>query len=408
MKKKQKRRKLKPFSIILILVIALAGISLYKHLRVKYAYKEVELYTKGVQVFDDLKLSDLIKSINGELIDDPVIDTTKVGTQEIEFKYITDSHIKVPYTITIEVIDNVFPIVAYPGTKVVTVGTTKKELENSFFCGDNYDNNPKCHIVGEYSLKDPGEYPVALEGVDKSGNATKHDFTLVVKEKSKATPRKTTNKFEFTNYTDYRDIYKKYKTKKTSIGIDVSHWQGDIDFKKLKKNKVEFAYIRVGRRDGIEGEFVLDENFEKNIKGFNEAGIPVGVYFFSKANSIETAKEEAKWVLSKIKKYNVDLEVVFDWENWNNYPEYNLSFYNLTEVAKAFTETVSKKGYTGMVYGSKNYLEEVWFPMDENIWLAHYTDQTNYQGKYKVWQVCENGKVNGINNNYVDINVRYN
>ena len=280
--KKQKRRKLKPFSIILVLIIALAGLSLYKHLRVKYAYKEVELYTKGVQVFDDLKLSDLIKSINGELIDDPVIDTTKIGTQEIEFKYITDKHIKVPYTITIEVIDNVFPIVDYPGTKVITVGTTKKELENSFFCGDNYDNHPKCRIVGEYSLNDPGEYSVALEGEDKSGNATKHPFTLVVKEKSKTTPRKTSEKFEFTNYTDYSDIYKQYKNKKTSIGIDVSHWQGDIDFKKLKKSKVEFAYIRVGRREEIEGEFTLDENFEKNIKGFNEVGIPVGVYFYSR------------------------------------------------------------------------------------------------------------------------------
>ena len=406
--KKQKRRKLKPFSVILVLIIALAGLSLYKHLRVKYAYKEVELYTKGVQVFDDLKLSDLIKSINGELIDDPVIDTTKIGTQEIEFKYITDKHIKVPYTITIEVIDNVFPIVDYPGTKVITVGTTKKELENSFFCGDNYDNHPKCRIVGEYSLKDPGEYSVALEGEDKSGNATKHPFTLVVKEKSKTTPRKTSEKFEFTNYTDYSDIYKQYKNKKTSIGIDVSHWQGDIDFKKLKKSKVEFAYIRVGRREEIEGEFSLDENFEKNIKGFNEVGIPVGVYFYSKANSVEDAKKEAKWVLSKIKKYNVDLEVVLDWENWNNYQEYNLSFYNLTEVAKAFSETITKKGYTSMIYGSKSYLEDVWFPMDENIWLAHYTDQTNYQGKYKVWQVCENGKVNGINDNYVDIDIRYN
>ena len=104
----------------------------------------------------------------------------------------------------------------------------------------------------------------------------------------------------------------------------------------------------------------------------------------------------------------VDLEVVLDWENWNNYPEYNLSFYNLTEVAKAFSETITKKGYTSMIYGSKSYLEDVWFPMDENIWLAHYTDQTNYQGKYKVWQVCENGKVNGINDNYVDIDIRYN
>lgn len=405
---KKKRRKLKPFSVILVLIIALAGLSLYKHLRVKYAYKEVELYTKGVQVFDDLKLSDLIKSINGELIDDFKIDTTKIGEQEIEFKYITDKHIKVPYTITIKVIDNVYPIVDYPGVKTVTVGTKKSEFLKSFFCGDNYDDKPKCTVLGDYDLSEVGEYKVALEGEDSSGNATKHPFTLIVKEKSKGSNNRNTDSFEFTNYTSYSDVYDTYKTKKSSIGIDVSHWQGNLNFNKLKKSKVEFAYIRVGRRDDIEGEFILDEKFERNIKGFNKVGIPVGVYFYSKANSLEEAKKEAKWVMSQIKKYDVDLEIVFDWENWNNYQNYELSFYNLTEVAKAFIDTVEKKGYSGMIYSSKSYLEDVWFPFKEKVWLAHYTDQTNYQGKYKVWQICEDGKVSGIDDNLVDIDIRYN
>ncbi len=394
--------------IILIFIILILGFFLYRHLRVKYAFKEVELYTKGVQVFDDLKLSDLIKSINGELIDDPKIDTSKIGTQEIEFKYITDSHIKVPYTITIEVIDNIPPIVDYPGVKTVTVGTSKKELAKSLFCGDNYDDTPKCSVTGDYNLNETGEYRVALQGKDSSGNITKHSFTLVVKEKRKSNGNNnTSDNFEFTNYTSYSDIYKKHKNKKTEIGIDVSYWDGDIDYKKLKKSKVEFAYIRVGRRDDVEGKFILDEKFERNIKGFNKVGIPVGVYFYSKANSREEAIKEAKWVLKQIKKYNVDLEVVFDWENWNSYQYYNLSFYNLTEVAKAFTDTVSKKGYTGMVYSSKSYLEDVWFPIDSKVWLAHYTDQTNYQGKYKVWQICEDGRVKGIDDSLVDIDIRY-
>ena len=399
----------KNVKIILIVIALISSFLLYKHLRVKYAVKEVELYTKGVQVFDELKLSDLIKSINGELIDDPIIDTTKIGTKEIEFKYITDKHIKVPYTITIEVIDNIPPVVDYPGVKTVSEGITKKELSKSFFCGDNYDDKPKCTVTGDYNLNKIGEYNVTLQGKDSSNNITKHPFTLVVKEKTKRTNNhRTTDKFEFTNYTSYSDIYEQYKTKKNKIGIDVSYWQGNLNFNKLKKSKVEFAYIRVGRRDDIEGKFVEDEKFERNIKGFNKVGIPVGVYFYSKANSLEEAIKEAKWVMSKIKKYDVDLEIVFDWENWNNYQNYELSFYNLTEVAKTFVDTVEKKGYKGMIYSSKSYLEDIWFPFNEKVWLAHYTDQTNYQGKYKVWQICEDGKVSGINDNTVDIDIRYN
>ena len=106
----------------------------------------------------------------------------RIRTNRIKLiKYITDKHIKVPYTITIEVIDNVFPIVDYPGTKVITVGTTKKELENSFFCGDNYDNHPKCRIVGEYSLKDPVKWENQRKKITNeyvTGKITIKEYTL--------------------------------------------------------------------------------------------------------------------------------------------------------------------------------------------------------------------------------------
>ena len=191
------------------------------------------------------------------------------------------------------------------------------------------------------------------------------------------------------------------------VGIDVSKWQGKIDFNKVKESGVEFVYIRVGRGNGIGKEYVLDDRFKEYIKGFNKAKIPVGIYFYSNANSKEDAKKEAKWVLSKIKKYQVDLEIVFDWENWNYFQEYDLSFYSLTEIAKTFIKTVEKEGYQGMLYSSKNYLENIWFPLKSNIWLAHYTKKTDYEGSYKVWQICNDGKVDGINDNLVDIDIRY-
>ena len=139
----------------------------------------------------------------------------------------------------------------------------------------------------------------------------------------------------------------------------------------------------------------------------NKVKIPVGIYFYSYANSKNDAIKEAKWVISKIKKYNVELEIAFDWENWSEFQEFDLSFYHLTEAAQAFIDTVEKAGYKGMLYSSKNYLENIWLPLKGNIWLAHYTSQTTYEGKYKVWQLCNNGKVDGINDNYVDIDIMY-
>ena len=103
----------------------------------------------------------------------------------------------------------------------------------------------------------------------------------------------------------------------------------------------------------------------------------------------------------------MDLEIVFDWENWDYFQEYDLSFFSLTETAKAFINTVEKAGYKGMLYSSKYYLDNIWLPLKSNIWLAHYTNQTNYEGQYQVWQICDDGKVDGIADNLVDINIMY-
>ena len=393
------------FSSILVLLMALGVIHCYKEYRVEHAEKIVKLRTDEVEVFEQVKLKDLIQNINGKILKNKKIDTTKIGIQEITFEYITDKKIRVPYTIHIKVVDKIPPIIYQPSAYSVTVNTVEKEdLEKSFFCGDNYDDNPKCTLEGDFNLQEIGTYEVTFQGEDSSGNISKYTFPLRVKEKSSSKGNSTE---EIPSTTDFKEIIKEYKNDNTKIGIDVSHWQGDIDFKKVKESGVEFAYIRVGRGDGIGKGYVEDKKFIQNIKGFNKVNIPVGVYFYSYANSIEDAKKEAKWILSKIKKYKVDLEIVFDWENWSHFQEYDVSFYKLTEMAQSFNKIVEEKGYKGMTYSSKHYLENIWFPMDNNIWLAHYTKQTNYEGKYKVWQICDDGKVEGIEDNLVDIDIMY-
>ena len=398
--------------IILIFIILVLGIlaiiihSYYKQYQIDHAVKIVELNNTNLEVYSKVKLKELINEINGTLLENPTIDTTKVGEKDITFKYTTDKNITVDYTITVNIIDQTPPLIYQPSSYSVTKGVvTKEELETSFFCGDNYDPHPKCTLEGDFNLEEVGTYDVTLKGEDSSGNISTHSFSLRVKEKSSSKGGGGTSYPQ--DYTDFNDIIKNYKTENTKIGIDVSHWQGTIDFEKVKESGVEFVYIRVGRGNGIGEDYVLDDKFNEYIKGFNKVKIPVGVYFYSNANSKEDARREAKWILSKIKKYKVDLEIVFDWENWSDFQEFDLSFYSLTETAKEFVKTVEKKGYKGMVYSSKNYLENIWYPLDSNIWLAHYTNQTNYEGKYKVWQICDDGKVAGIDDNLVDIDILY-
>lgn len=406
MNKKQINKKISIMFTILIIIILFSSIKLINVYKVKKAKKIVELKITEVEVYSDIKLKDLISNINGKIIDNKKIDTKKLGKKEITFEYINDDNIKINYTITINVVDKTPPIISQIKNYKITEGDTT-DISKTLFCGDNYDKNPKCTIKGEYDVNTPGTYNVTFVGVDSSNNKSINKMNIIVEEKQENKQSKNNTQQKEPVYTDYKDVIKNYKTSDNEIGIDVSHWQGNINYKKVKKSGVEFVYIRVGRGDGIGEGYVLDEKFIKNIKGFNKVGIPVGVYFYSNANNKNDAIKEAKWVIKQIKKYDVSLEIVFDWENWSKFQDYNLSFYSLTEAANAFTETVEKAGYKGMVYSSKNYLETIWYNINSDIWLAHYTSKTDYEKEYKVWQLCNNGKVAGIEDNLVDINIRY-
>ena len=396
-------------SIIVLLIVflvigSLLGYRAYQQWRIANAEIIVELNDNlEIDVFSDVKLSSLIKSINGELVKDFSINTKKVGKQAVKFKYINTDDIEVSYTFEIDVVDKVAPLIFSSKSFSVTKGYTGN-LEEELFCGDNYDNNPKCEIIGHYDYNVSGSYPVAFLGTDSSGNVSRTDFTLNVKEPSTGSGSSSGGS---SSYINFSDVVNEHKTFKTSIGLDVSRWQGDIDFQKVKDAGVEFVFIRVGSQRGVNGEYFIDPKFERNIKGFKEVGIPVGIYFYSYANSKANAKKEVKWIIEQLKPYKIDLPVVFDWENWSFYQEFNLSFYNITEIAKTYLKEIEKAGYKGMFYSSKYYLENVWFDHKYPVWLAHYTNKTNYQGEYQVWQMCNNGRIPGINGD-VDINIMYN
>ena len=266
-------------------------------------------------------------------------------------------------------------------------------------CVDNYDDNPKCNVIGEYDFNKVGSYNLVYEAIDFSGNVTKKDFTLRVVNPS----RKTNN----TNYVSipFKNLYNEYKNDNTLIGIDVSKWQGDIDYQQVKEAGVEFVYIKLGGQNGIGGDYYLDPKFERNIEGFKSVDIPVGLYFYSYDNSIESSKKSALWVIEQIKNYKIDLPIAFDFESWSIYNQFHMSMNTLTKTFESFADTLKKYGYDSMLYGSKNYLENIWLKTKYPIWVAHYTNKTDYQGEYKCWQRTSSAKISGITINTVDFDI---
>ena len=389
--------------VLISLVIIITCYFVFNFVRVKTAKVNIILKKDlTIEFASNIHVSDMIKNMNGTIKNDYKIDTTKLGTKKIKFNFTNDDGITIPYSYDITIKDTTEPLIWLGNTYYVTTGSNI-QLTDKILCGDNYDNKPICKIEGDYDLNQAGSYDLVFEATDKNGNINTKEFTLVVEDPHN---NQSNEKNHPNIYTEFEDVMKTYKTKNTKIGIDISSFQGKVDFKKLKESGVEFVMIRVGGTRGIDTDYFIDEQFENNIINANKYGIDAGVYFYSYANSIESAKKDAKWVLKKIEDYKIDLPITFDWENWKYYNDYHLSFFGLTSMAESFADVIEDAGYQGMIYSSKTYLENIWLPSNKDIWLAHYTDKTNYQGSYRMWQMCENGRVSGISN-AVDIDILY-
>ncbi len=392
--------------IIILIVGLIFGLKRYlNYLKIKNAVIEITYKNDLTVEFsaENIKVSNFIESINGEIINDFTINSLKLGKQDINYEYINDDGIKLKQSFVVEVVDKTPPLIWLNSAYSISVGS-KDTIVESVLCGDNLDSNPKCYIEGEYDLNTVGKYPLVFKAEDKYGNLSTKNFTLNVYKPSSSS---SSSSGKTRTYKKYSDIVAEYKNENTKIGLDLSEWQDYPDYDKLKEAGVEFVILRVGGTKGREGDYFLDKSFEHNIKEANRVGIPVGLYFFSYATSSQKAKENAEWLLKQIEGKKVDLPISFDWENWNKFNQYHISFYELSEMANTFIKTVESKGYKGMNYGSKTYLENMWLPSNNTIWLAHYTSKTSYKGKYKFWQLCDNALVDGINGP-VDVNIMYN
>ena len=390
--------------LIVILILIVIGVSIYIYWD-KYVYKEIEINPNNfdVEVFSEVKLSSLVTNVS--LNEDMIIDTEKVGSQELEIKYIKDKK-RYKSKITINVEDNTAPTVFV--SSISTTEGTEIDLINKFLAGDNYDDNPQKEILGEYDFNKVGTYHLTYKITDSSEHETERKFTLTVKPKPKATSTKKPVSTSTSNRvrTDFKDVVAKHKNDQTMIGIDVSKWQGEIDFSKVKEAGCEFVIIRLGYQKGLHGEMVIDPYFGENIKNAKASGLQVGVYVYTYASTAEEAKEQAAWAIKSLGTYTVELGISYDWESWSYFNTLNLSYHNFTKVADTFLDYVEKYDNKGYLYSSKYYLENIWTEEKHNVWLAHYTSNTTYKGKYSIWQLCSNGKIDGIDTD-VDINVMY-
>lgn len=209
----------------------------------------------------------------------------------------------------------------------------------------------------------------------------------------------------------YEGDYLTCLTDESWLGIDVSRYQGDVDWEKVKAAGVEFAMIRVGFRGyGQSGKLVEDVKAKQNYENATAAGLKVGVYFFAQAISVEEAKEEAAYVLELIDGWKLDMPVAYDWECLaEDYRTVGTDPQTVTDCAKAFCETVGQAGYDTMIYFNPSqsrdmmYLEEL---VDYGFWLAMYSDQMTYEYKVDMWQYTKEGNVPGIKGN-VDINLYF-
>ncbi len=194
-------------------------------------------------------------------------------------------------------------------------------------------------------------------------------------------------------------------------GIDVSRFQGDIDWKAVAEDGVEFVFIRVANRGYGTGKLVEDEKFETNIKGALAAGLHVGVYIYSQAVNDEEVLEEAQLVLDKVAPYNIDCPIVYDVEKTSDASGRmnQLSLEERTNLTLLFCQTIEAAGYKPMIYHNVEMgalMIDIETLEEYDKWLAYYNDDMYYPYEYKIWQYSDKGTVNGIKGN-VDLNISF-
>lgn len=296
--------------------------------------------------------------------------------------------------------------VLYPDTEELISGSKLTPADLDFW--DKYPVE---------SEETPSETPREQEQ-EKEDPSTDGKHTLVVGSNGKEewvliSPYLPKHEYDFTKLVCQSNLMKYYVEGKqvSFVGASVSKNQDYVDFVKLKKAGIDYVMIRVGARGYSSGQLVLDEYFNDNIKRAADAGLEIGVYFFSQAVTEQEAVEEANMVLESVRDYKLTYPVAFDMEHIDNDTARidNLSKSEKTKIAKAFLDTVKNAGYIPMLYGDKEWLiKEI--DMSKltayDIWLAQIQDIPDYPYAFAMWQYNNAASIDGIAG-YADLSISF-
>lgn len=408
--------KIKTLVIIIVIIIS---ILIVKNFVFYDKYKlpkdvEIDISNEEIDVYKETKLYDLIKKYNVELLTENTdLDYKTIGehTYTIEYKYKMKKYL---YDVKYNVIDDVSPIfINAPSKKTFYVDEGDEEsLTKKVTYADNYDVKPELKIDGKVNFGEIGKYNIKYIITDQSGNETIKETVVEIKEKPESKPKNTQDKDEEELKEDFISIEEQianHKTNKTMIGIDISKWQGEVDFEKVKNSGVEFVILRMGVMKDKDTPIAMDNTFKTNYQNAKKVGLKVGIYIYSESNTVESAIENAEFIINNLNGDKLDFPVCFDWESWAYFNDLEINLYRLNEMYDAFSSKLKEAGYDTMLYASENYLNNTWLDLkDYTIWAAKYsTKMPSLQNKeYILWQNSDKGRVDGIDGN-VDLDVYY-
>ncbi len=271
---------------------------------------------------------------------------------------------------------------------------------------DDCDSDVDIAVEGEVDTTKVGEYPITITLTDDAGNTRTGKMTVKVYKPSTSGGGSSSSGGGSDGHKTlaFSDFMARYPDSDIAYGIDVSRYQGDIDFKKVKAAGCEFVMLRAMIYNN--GELGEDRKFEQYYKDAKAAGLYVGVYYYSTDSTIEMLREHTEELLKVLEGKELDLPVAFDWESWGNFQKYKMSIIDINNLFYEFAGMMDANGYKTLLYSSKYYLEIIWQPAGYDVWLAHYVKQTNYTGEYTMWQTGSIGRISGCSED-VDTNILF-
>ena len=351
-------------------------------------------------------------SSDTQIVTEPVTDTS--GESVTDSGSDAPSSDTAPTTLHMEppAVDTTAPVfISYPRTIKLLKGT---EFVPDDYVGyiDDVDKDIELKVTGDVDINTVGDYPIKMTITDDAGNSKTIDVMVNVYTKKQATkkPTSTSSSSKSSSTTTkskkptFAELKKKYETGNAFIGIDVSKYQGNINFQKVKDAGCHFVILRAAIYNN--GKFGIDSKFEQYYKDAKTAGLMIGVYYYSVDNTAELMKQHCAELAAALKGKQIDFPVAYDFEKWKGFQKLKMNSSDLNNMFYLFCSEMQNYGYEAMIYANPYFLRNWFKPGNYKIWLADWKTQPSYAGTIHFWQFSATGRIDGINAD-VDVDVYY-